>query len=153
MAFLQKASYLSAELVKNFKGRGGFVELRNFDKRFVKNTRKKVLQQNILHFFLLDTPRIENVTQRWKKLGSFLVHLTILWGWRLKGLIFDRLLKMLLVNGPRSWIWHGSICKGYSGSELVSICLNMPQYPLMSPNMPDKLINIEYPWMSQQMPK
>ena len=30
-------------------------------------------------------------------------------------------------------------------SELVSICLNMPQYPLMSLNMPDKLINIEYP--------
>ena len=51
MAFLQKASYLSAEVVKNFKGRGGFVELRKFDKRFVKNTRKKVLQQNILHFF------------------------------------------------------------------------------------------------------
>ena len=125
MAFLQKASYLSAELVKNFKGRGGFVELRNFDKRFVKNTRKKVLQQNILHFFLLDTPRIENVTQRWKKLGSFLVHLTILWSWRLKGLIFDRLLKMLLVNGPRSWIWHGSICKGYSE---FWISFNMPEY-------------------------
>ena len=38
-----------------FQGGEGFMELGHFDKFFVKNTRKKVTQGNILELFLLDT--------------------------------------------------------------------------------------------------
>ena len=60
---------------KMFQGRGGFEELGHFDKHFVKNTRKKALQGNILEFFLLDTLKttfwIENLTERWTQWGPF----------------------------------------------------------------------------------
>ena len=38
-----------------FRGRGGFVKLRHFDKHFIKKSRKKVPPGKILKFFLLDT--------------------------------------------------------------------------------------------------
>ena len=38
-----------------FQGRGGFVELGQFDTLFVKNTRKKAPQGKMLELFLLDT--------------------------------------------------------------------------------------------------
>ena len=38
-----------------FQGRADFVELRQFDKHFVKNTRKKISQGKHLEIFILDT--------------------------------------------------------------------------------------------------
>ena len=38
-----------------FQGREDFVELGHFDKHFVKHTRKKAPQGNILQFLLLNT--------------------------------------------------------------------------------------------------
>ena len=41
---------------RNYSGQGGFVELKHFDKDFVKNTtEKEALQEKILESFLLDT--------------------------------------------------------------------------------------------------
>ena len=40
---------------ETFQGRGDFVKLGQLDKHFVKDTRKKALQENILDYFLLDT--------------------------------------------------------------------------------------------------
>ena len=37
-----------------FQGRGGFVKLGHFNKHFIKKSRKKAPQGNILEFFLLD---------------------------------------------------------------------------------------------------
>ena len=53
---------------ENFQGRRSFMELRHFDKHFVKNKKKKAPQGKISKFFLLDTLKttfwIENLTQR-----------------------------------------------------------------------------------------
>ena len=50
------------------------MELEHFDKHFVKNIRKKILQGNILEF-LLDTLKavfwMENLTERWTQSGPF----------------------------------------------------------------------------------
>ena len=58
-----------------FWGRGDFVELKHFDKLFVKNTRKKVLQGKVLELFPLDTLKttfsIEDLTQGWTQLEPF----------------------------------------------------------------------------------
>ena len=51
------------------------MDLGHFDKYFVKSTRKKAPQGNILEFFLLHTTKttswIENLTQRWTQSGPF----------------------------------------------------------------------------------
>ena len=58
-----------------FQGRESFAELSHIDKHFIKNTRKKVLQENILEVFLLDTNKttfwMEIVTPRWTQSGPF----------------------------------------------------------------------------------
>ena len=52
---------------KKFQDRRGLVELGHFDKNFVKNTRKKALQEKTLKFFFLDTLKtifwVEKLTQ------------------------------------------------------------------------------------------
>ena len=65
--------------------------------------------------------------------------------------------KYLKIPRPRFWIWYGCIYKGYAEfwiSLIMAPCasiqrLYMPQYALMSPNMPENgliLLNIlEYP--------
>ena len=74
--------------------------------------------------------------------------------------MFDPLLKMLRVlHVPGFWIWHGCICKGYTYFWIYVIwlntlqqCLTMPQYALMSMNMPEHswiLLNVlDYASMS-----
>ena len=58
-----------------FQGKGGraFVERGHFDKHFVKNTRKRGPQGNILESFLLDTLKttfwMKNLIQRWTQSG------------------------------------------------------------------------------------
>ena len=58
-----------------FQGRGGFVELGQFDKDLVKNTKKKAPQGNILKIYDLDTVkttfRMKKLTQRWTQSGLF----------------------------------------------------------------------------------
>ena len=58
-----------------FQGRGGLMDLGHFYKHFVKNTRKKVLQEKIWEFFLLNTLKItfwmENLTQKWSVKAFF----------------------------------------------------------------------------------
>ena len=62
-------------LQENFQGRGGFVELGHFDRRFVKSTKKMAPQGKNLELFLLDslktTFRMENSTQKWTQLELF----------------------------------------------------------------------------------
>ena len=68
-------AYLSGAQPEIFQGRGGFVELGHFEKRFVKNTRKKTPKENILELFLLDTLKstfwMEDSTQGWTQLEPF----------------------------------------------------------------------------------
>ena len=56
------------------KGSGRFAELEHFDKDFVKNTKKRGLQRNILEVFVLNTFKatfwMKNLTQRWIQSGS-----------------------------------------------------------------------------------
>ena len=51
------------------------MELRHFDKHFVKNTGKKAPQRKILEFFLLDavktTFQMKDLTQKWTQSGFF----------------------------------------------------------------------------------
>ena len=60
---------------RNCSGQGGSVELRHFDKHFVKTQEKKVLQGNILEFFLICTIKttfwMDNLTQGWTQPGPF----------------------------------------------------------------------------------
>ena len=57
------------------------MELEHFDKCFVKNTRKKTVQGKILELFPLDTLKttfwMEDSTQGWTQLGSFVVWIRI----------------------------------------------------------------------------
>ena len=106
-------------------------ELRHFDKYFVKNTRKKTPQGNILEFFLLGTIKnmiwMENSTQRWMQSRPLS-----------KIRAFFRILK----KGQR----------GLSYSTPFVACLwvwlNMHQYPLNIPKHPWKCMNKLF-WLCQ----
>ena len=59
---------------ENVQDRGGFVELRHFDRLFVKNAQKTWSRRGkVWSFFILDTVkttfRMKNLTQRWKQSG------------------------------------------------------------------------------------
>ena len=60
---------------RNFQGMGCFVELGHFEKKIIKNIRKKGPQRNVLEFFLLDTLKatflMESLTQRRTQSGHF----------------------------------------------------------------------------------
>ena len=60
---------------RNCSGQGGSVKLRHFDKHFIKTQEKKVLQGNILGFFLVCTVKTtfwtDNLTQEWTQPGPF----------------------------------------------------------------------------------
>ena len=68
-------TWAEARNQKIFRAEGGLVELWHFNKHFVKNTRKKDSQGNILEFFLVDATKtifwMENVTQGWTQSGRF----------------------------------------------------------------------------------
>ena len=70
-----KRNKISGAQLEIFYDRGGFVELRYFDKLFFKGTKKKAPQEKILELFLLDTLKtifwIEHLTQGWTQLGPF----------------------------------------------------------------------------------
>ena len=64
--------------------------------------------------------------------------------------LFDNFVKMYpLLNKPGFWIWHSCIGKGYAEFQ---ICLNMPEYTLISLNFPYHwwtLLNVpQYAWIN-----
>ena len=97
-------------------GGGWFVELGHFDKHFVKNTKKRVPQGNILKPFLLDTPKTifstENLTQRWTQSGSFFS----------KSGYFFRFLKRV------EEVFPPPFCTPIIVAEYPSVSLDMPKY-------------------------
>ena len=54
-SFVLLGVFLAGAQLEIFQGRGGFMELGHVNKLFVKYTRKKTPQGNILELFLLDT--------------------------------------------------------------------------------------------------
>ena len=59
------------------QGRGGFLKLGHFNKHFLKKSRKKLQQQNILELFVPDTLKtifwMVYLTSWWKKSGHFFI--------------------------------------------------------------------------------